>query len=842
MRLYDIAHLYSVRLKARVVLVQELFAILGIAVGVALLFASQVASASLSGSVRQLANGIVGESQYQLKARGPAGFSEGVLSEVRRLPGVRGVVPVLEREMSVIGPTGRQQTVDLIATDPRNVRLAGPLLRHLSARQLAGQRAIALPAPVAHAIGAASLEPIRVQVGANIVPTLLATVLQPTEIGPLVHSPVALAPLAYAQTLTGMQGVVTRIFVQAKPGDAGEVRAGLVRLAGDRLNVEPGDYDATLFAQAATPINQSTQTFAAICALVGFMFAYCSMLLTMPLRQGLVRELRLGGATRWEAVKALLFDALVLGGLAALLGLAFGELLSILVFGANPGYLSFAFPVGSQRIVTWQSVTIAVGAGLLAACVGVLTPMRDIWTRARRTDVPHERRLIGWWTAATLAGGLACLAVTTVILFAAPQSAIVGIVTLILALLLLLPLLIDAVVAVFDRLQRPIGAGSTEIAVIELRSPKTRVRSVAIAATGAIAVFGSVTIQGSHTNLQGGLDRLVRQLSVVANLWVVPPGEQNLLVTTPFPGTAASALARLPGVRAVGLYRAGFLEYSGRRVWVLAPPPTAAHPLPPSQLVSGNLALATARLREGGWAVLSRTLADQHHLRIGARFTLPSPQPADFRVAALSTNLGWPPGAIVLNAADYARAWDSPDPGAYNIMLVRGALAEKVAREIRSALGPTSGLTVETARERELSQRAASHRGLERLTQIALLVLIAGVLATSVSMGTLIWQRRRRFARMRVQGFRREVLWFALIWESALLLGTGCLAGAAFGVYGQLLLSHALLVVTGFPVVFSAGIPVAIGSFAAVTAVAATIVAIPGYRTAGVRPYPHPHS
>ena len=484
MRLYDIAELYTVRLKARVVLVQELFAVVGIAVGVALLFASQVASASLNGSVSQLTNGIVGQSQYQLQARGPEGFSEKLLGEVRALPGVRAAVPVLEHEASVIGPTGREQAVDMIATDPRYVHLAGPLLRHLSAQQLAGQRALALPAPVAHAIGASSLEPIKVQIGTSIVPSLLATILQSSEIGPLVHSPVALAPLAYAQTLTGMPGRVTRIFVQALPGKTAQVHAGLVQLAASRLNVEPGNFDSTLFAQAATPINQSTQTFAAICALVGFMFAFCSMLLTMHLRQGLVRELRLGGATRWEAVKALLFDALILGSLASLLGLALGDLLSILVFGSNPGYLSFAFPVGSQRIVTWQSVAIAAGAGFLAACVGVLTPLRDIWTRARRTDIPSEPGALTWWTAATLAGGLACLGVTTAILFAAPQSAIVGIVTLILALFLLLPLLIDAIVWLFDRIQRPIGAGSTEIAVVELRSPKTRVRSVAIAATG----------------------------------------------------------------------------------------------------------------------------------------------------------------------------------------------------------------------------------------------------------------------------------------------------------------------------------------------------------------------
>ncbi len=839
MRLYDIAELYTVRLKARVVLVQELFAVMGIAVGVALLFASQVASVSLNGSVSQLTNGIVGSSQYQLKARGPEGFSETLLGEVRALPGVRAAVPVLEHEASVIGPIGREQAVDMIATDPRYVHLAGPLLRHLSAQQLAGQRALALPAPVAHAIGASSLEPIKVQVGTSIVPSLLATILQSSEIGPLVHSPVALAPLAYAQTLTGMRGMVTRIFVQAAPDKTAEVHAGLVRLAGDRLNVEPGDFDSTLFAQAATPINQSTQTFAAICALVGFMFAFCAMLLTMHLRQGLVRELRLGGATRWEAVKALLFDALVLGSLASLLGLALGDLLSILVFGSNPGYLSFAFPVGSQRIVTWQSVVIAVGAGFLAACVGVLTPLRDIWTRARRTDIPSEPGALTWWTAAALAGGLACLGVTTAILFAAPQSAIVGIAMLILALFLLLPLLIDAIVWLFDRIQRPIGAGSTEIAVVELRSSKTRVRSVAIAATGAIAVFGSVTIQGSHTSLQGGLNRLFHGITSVTDLWVVPPGAQNLLATTPFSGGASSTLGHLPGVSAVGLYRASFLEYGGRRVWVLAPPPTAPRPLPAGQILKGDLALANARLHTGGWAVISKTLADQRHLHIGERFTLPSPRPTTVTVAALSTNLGWPPGAIILNSEDYARAWGSPDPSAYNITLVPGASVQKVVSEVRRALGPTTGLTVQTAYQREQSQQAASRRGLERLTQIAVLVLIAGVLAMATSMGAVIWQRRPKFARMRVQGFRRNVLWFALLWESALLLGAGCLIGAIFGVYGQLLLSHALLAVTGFPVIFSTEAVSAARSFVIVTAAAAAVLAIPGYRAAGVRPDPH---
>jgi putative ABC transport system permease protein len=841
MRLSNIAHLYVVRLKARVVLVQEMFAVLGIAVGVALLFASQVASTSLDASVSQLTSGVVGQSTYQLKARSPRGFSESLLGEVKRLPGVRAAVPVLEVQASVIGPRSTQP-LDLIATQPGDVHLTGQLLRHFTGAQLAGKRVLALPAPIASKLGVGPLELIKLQVGPNVVHALVGLELTERNIGVLANSPIALASLGYAQKLTGMQGRITRVLVQVRPRADKAVHAALVGLAAGHINVEPADYEATLFSQAAAPVDQSTKTFAAICALVGFMFAYCAMLLTTDSRRGLIRELRRGGATRWATVKTLLFDALVLSAVASIVGLVVGDLLSIVVFSSPPGFLSLAFPIGSQRIITWESVLIAVGAGAIASCIGVLTPVRDIWTRTRHADAPNEHSLLNRQTAGMLIGGCACIGVTTIILFTAPQSAVVGVVALIVSLLLILPLLLDVIVAGFERLQRLSGVGATEIAVIELHSPKTRARSIAIAATAAVAVFGSVTIQGSRTNLQNGLDRSFHGITSVADLWVAPSGEQSLFTTTPFQGIPTSMLARLPGVRSISPYRGGFLEYGGRRVWVLAPPPTTSSPIPPRQLVTGDLPLSEVRLRAGGWAAISKTLATQHHLHIGQIFILPAPRETAFRVAALTTNLGWPPGAIILSGEDYARAWESTDPSAYNVKITSTASPVAVRREIQTRLGPQSGLAVETATQRERAQQAASRQGLGRLSQIALLVLVAGVLATATVMGATVWQRRRRFARMKVQGYDTRTLWLALICESALLIGAGCLIGACLGVYGQLLLGHALVSVTGFPVVLSANALVAFVSFVLMTVVAATCVAIPGYRAAGVAPYPWPES
>jgi putative ABC transport system permease protein len=143
---------------------------------------------------------------------------------------------------------------------------------------------------------------------------------------------------------------------------------------------------------------------------------------------------------------------------------------------------------------------------------------------------------------------------------------------------------------------------------------------------------------------------------------------------------------------------------------------------------------------------------------------------------------------------------------------------------------------VQTAPQREQIHYAQAAQGLSRLTQIRTLVLIAAVLAMAAAMGAMIWQRRGRLAGMKVDGFSRGVLWRALLWESGLLLGCGCSVGAAFGLYGQLLLSRALSAVSGFPVIGSVGVPAAVINFALITAVAVAIVGVPGYLAARVRP------
>jgi putative ABC transport system permease protein len=834
----DIARLYRARLQARLVLVQELFAVLGIAVGVALLFASQVAGTSLGGSVQQLAHGIVGNMQYQLEARGPQGFDQSLVGEVRRTPGVRTAIRVLEQPANIIGPSG-QAGVQLIGTEPQLAKAGGSLLRRFSYAQLASQHALALPAPVAQAIGVGPLQPATLQIGTHSSTVLIAATLQESDIGPLIHSPVVIAPVAYAQQLARASGRITRILVRTVPGEQAAAYRGLRAIANaSNLNLDPADFVSKLFAVAAAPTNQGTDLFAAISGLVGLLFAFNAMLVSARLRRTLAESLRRWGATRLMTAQVLLLDALVLGLLGSVLGLALGELLSILVFHATPGYLSFAFPVGTQRIVRWQTVVLAVGVGVASACLGVLAPLQDLLIHPRR---PGSPRVLGGRRSriAGVIAGVLCLAVTTGVLLSNATSlgaALVAIVALLAALLLLLPTLFDACIALFDWLQSRAPTGATLLAAMELRAPINRTRSLAIAATGAVALFGSVAIGGAGANLQHGLSRMSWQLNHITDIWVSPAGITSTLATTPFEPSNAAKLARLPGVRSVDLYRGSFLNVGDRRVLVIAPPRAARNPIPADHIVEGDLAQATRRIRGSGWAVISQAIAREDHLRVGDAFTLPSPRPTIFRVAATGTNAGWAPGAIILNAEDYARAWGSTEPSAYNVSLLPGFPVRTAQAEIQRALGGDSGLIVQTAAQRERRWNTLASQGLAQLTEIRLLVLVTAILAMGGAMGSMIWQRRIQLAYIKRQGYKRDVLWRALLYESVLLLGSGCLLGALFGLYGQLLQSHALANVTGFPVIITLAPFVAVSSLALVSVAAIAVIALPGYLAVRVRP------
>jgi putative ABC transport system permease protein len=834
-------YLYGRRLRTHPI--QELLAATGIAIGVALVFAVIVANTSIGGSVAQLVDGIGGAAQLQVAARSAQGIDERLLEDVRALPGVRHATPVLEQRAELSTRDGAASVV-LVGVHPSLAQLGGALTRDVDPTLgVMFRHGLLLPSAVAGRLDADAARLVGVGVERREVAIRLrghtrqirvVAVLGPELIGPLAQSAVAVAHLAEVQALAHLPGRVSRILVEARAGQEAAVRRALTALADDRAAVTSMDAESRVLAQAAGPNDQSTGLFAAISAIVGLLLAFNAMLLTVPERRRSVADLRLQGFTPRQVLTVLGFQALLLGGVASAAGVLIGELLARTLFGAVPTYLSFAFPTGSQRVVTPAMVVLAFGGGVLATLLAAAQPLADLLPRRPLDAVyrdsgepgqalnPRTRRL-------ALVAALLLFAITTILLVLFPATTVVGIGALALVTLLSMPALFAFVVRVCGRLSRHLQLSMLSVATMALRS--TTLRSIALAASGAVAVFGSVAIEGAHRDLVRGLDRNFAEFLSTADLWVTTGGDDLTTETFQMRG-AIDRVRATPGVADVRPYYGGLLDVGERRAWVIARTPHDRTPIPPSQVVGGDPDLAAQRLRsdDGGWVAISEAIAREHSASTGATIALPTPTGTrDFRVAATLTNLGWGPGAIVLGAADYRRAWATHDPTALEVELARGADPTATRAAVQRALAPTHALTVQTSAQRLEQYQGLAREGLDRLSVISLLLLVAAALALAAATGAAIWQRRSAIAAYRLHGFLPSQLRRALLIEAGVVLGTGCFAGALAGVYGHLLLGRWLRLTTGFPAPFSPAGWQTLESFALVATASVVLVLVPSY-------------
>ncbi|HXD53140.1 MAG TPA: FtsX-like permease family protein [Solirubrobacteraceae bacterium] len=833
--------------------VQEGLAGLGIAIGVALVFAVQIANGSITNASRHVVASIVGVADVQVRARSEGGLPQTLVEEVRRLPGVRVAAPVLNLSGSVRAASGRSVAVQFASADatlpaiagmarqleqahltPREENLPGVLLPKATAERLAiavhPSAGIARPAPV-----------VSLLVRGHAVRANVLALLGPEDVGSLSDALAAVLDLENLQKVAATPGRITTILVQARRGSRAKVEEELRRLVGPGADVASATHDINLLRQATIPSDKATGFFAFVSALVGLLLAFGAMLMSIPERRRMIADLRIQGASPGSLAELLLFQALCLGVLASVAGILVGDVLSRSVFHQTPGYLALAFPLGTQTVIGWQPVVLSLLGGIVATCLATCPPLFDL-RRSRAVDAvyhhggePGQALSIRTRTAMFALGGalLACSVLLPLLL--GTSAAVVAIVCLAFAAVLTIPLAFTAVLKVVEAIATKVpDSNMLLVATRTLRS--TTARSLALAATGAIAVYGTVAATGAHRDLLDGLYRDYSGYVTTTDLWVANPHDYLATGTFDATGLAARAAA-VPGVRSVREYQGAFLDAYGRRIWVIARAPEAEGLIPAGQLVSGNRAGAERLLRTGGWAVVSAQIARQAHVGLGGVIAVPSPTgTVRLRLAATTTNLGWSPGAILLNRGDYRRRWGETAPTALEVDVSPSASVASVRGRVRDVLGAGSGLQVQTSAARAEEADALARNGLDRLTQIALLLTAAAVLAMTAAIGASIWQRRPALASLRIQGFRPFQLRVILMWESVLVIATGSAIGASAGVYGHALIDRYLRSVTGFPTAFSISLTDVVLAVCAIVGATLLLLAGPGAAASRVQP------
>jgi putative ABC transport system permease protein len=839
------ALVYLYRNRLRVHAAQELLAGLGVAVAVALVSATLIANGSIAGSAGEVVHTVIGPANLQVRTRGPEGFSESLLARVERLPGVQQAAPLLEETATLVSPDGRRVAVYLAGADLSLATLDG--LAHTIPRQSLSADGISLSIATATALElpatAAKGEnepPLSLLLRGRAYPREISAILGKEAAGALAGARIAVMPLGDLQTLAGQRGLISRILIKTEPGAVASVRDALVGLAGGRLTVARSDQDLALLHQALGPSDQASGLFAAISALLGFLFAFNAMLLTAPERRQTIADLRVDGTRRGAIGQLVIFQALCLGLAASAVGLLAGYALAVGLFHQSTGYLSQVFTLGSATVVGAMPMLIAFACGLLATCLGACTPLLDL--RRRRAidavyadDASPGNQLSAETRGRLTAIALALLVAASALLALMPSAALAACVLLALATMLAVPMALAGVMRTTALLgERYQQLTLLPVALTGLRA--TTLRSMALAATGAVALFGSMALGGARADLLRGIGQVAHRFSGDAQLWVISPLDNQATVSF-LPRDNAARVAALPVVSGVGAYQGSFFDWGDRRPWIIARPANATASVLEGQILQGQPTTAARRLRQGGWIVVSKQIATEHHLKLGGIVRLPTATGlVKLRLAATNTNFGWPTGVILMNTRDYTRAFATTALTALGVDLEPGSNVAQAKTAIERQLGPDSGLEVITSSTRAARIEASGGEGLGQLGEIAKLLLAATIVAMVAALGSSIWQQRVSLASLRLEGTRPAQLRRLLMIEALVMLSAGCSTGALAGVYGQLIIDSYLKHVTGFPVASLVTAVRPLEIFILVVIVVLALAAVPGWIASRVRP------
>jgi putative ABC transport system permease protein len=794
----------------RVQPLRELMAILGVAAGVALLFAVQVAHRSITGSFEEIAHGVAGRASLELAARGPEGFDQSVAEEVQGMPGVAASAPILTEPVLVVGPSGRRRALTLVGATEQISALKGRLS---SAFQRAGERShdgfLLLTGPIAGQIDAHAGARIAVLIDGRTEEMRLASTVGEAAIGAAASSPIAAAPLPIVQIASGLPGRVSRVLIEPRPGAQTTLSRALAKRFGGTANVRPIDTEAQLLGAAAGSESQVTLLFSVISLVAGMILAYNALLLASEERRRFIAYLIETGTPESMVLASLAFDALILGLAGCAIGLLAGEAVSLLAYRSVPGYIAAAFPIASQHVVAAQTILIALAGGMLAALTAALLPAITA-LRASAIAQPEAvgrtlllTRRLHVSQAGVFIAGLALICVSVLAALLAPGATVAALVGLALGVVICLPLSARGLMELARRGARRLSDPAARLAVAELRG--SHGRTVALLATGTIAAFLMVVIGGSVADVQSAVRAGASELLSGASVWVRPGGPQNVYTTEPF--ASAQVQRRLEGlsvVASVRPWRDSFLDLPGRRVWVLGIPAQQRALIAPGQLLQGSPALADARIARGGWAAVSQTIAREEHLRLGGRFTLPTPVGrASLRLAAITANYGWLSGAIVISAAEHARLWPGGQATELAVQLKPGVGSAAGVQLVRSALPVGSALSVQTVAQRRAEVSTVLGSTLSRLNDTTIVVLITTIASVLALMMAAVWQSRARLDSLLSIGMSFGQLARMIFYESGTVLLAGCAIGLAAGLAGQYLIDGWLQHTTGSPVHFS---------------------------------------
>jgi putative ABC transport system permease protein len=783
-------------------------AVFGVALGVAVAVAIDLANASATRAFELSTTALAGRATHAIEPV-TGGLPERLFTRVARDPDLGPAAPVVEGYGLAESPgaprEGRGTTLRVLGIDPFS---EGPFRPELAALGGAGAEGggVSLSALVtrpgtgllapgtAEELGVAPGDRFELRVAGVARPVELIGLLDPaTRREREILAGLLLTDVTTAQELLGKVGRLDRIeMMLPEPAQAARVRkllppAARLRRVGAR---------ARSLSEMTRAFRLNLTALSLLALVCGVFLIYNTATFSVVQRRSLVGTLRALGATRRELFAALLLEAAILGAVGTALGLALGVGLGRLLVDLVTRTINDLYFVLSVRGLDLDPWILARGAalGIGATVAAALAPTieaastRPRAVLARSSLEARARRSV---PRAAAAGALLLAAGGA--LLAAPWPAgrlagpFAGLFAVTLACALLAP---GATVVLMTLLRRPAGAVFGVLGTMAARGvvatlSRTGVAAAALVIAVSVTVGIGVMVGSFRATVVRWLDHTLR-----ADVYLSPAGPgrgagearmapETLRRIAATPGAAGlEPLRRVevawrPAAGTGGDERGGV----GGRVRLVALD-LAGRGGEGFRLKAGDRDEAFVAAARDEAVLLSEPFAYRLGLGTGDAIRLVTPEgPRSFLVAGVYYDYGADQGAVLIDLGAYRRRFHDPALSAVSVRAAPGVDPEALASRLRRATAGSQLLDVRSERVLRETSLAIFDRTFEItrvLRWLAGLVAFIGILAALMALQL---ERARELGVLRANGLTPGQVWRLVTSETALLgLAAGLLA------------------------------------------------------------------
>jgi putative ABC transport system permease protein len=762
---------------------QLVLSVLGVALGVAVVFSIDLATRSARAAFRVSAETVSGRATHRITSA-TGTVDESVLTRLRTELGVRASAPVVEGYAS--SPLLPGQALRILGIDPFS---EGPFRPFIVAGAAAGldvgaflttPGGVVLSLPTAERAGVALGDTLPALVEGRVWSLPVVGVLEPTDrLARAGLSDVLLMDISGAQDVLALGGRLSHVDLILPSGPSGDALVGrvatllapgeAVAAAGTRTDVMAGMIDAF-------DVNLTALSLLAL--IFGMFLIYNAVTFSVVQRRDLLGRLRTLGVTRVEILRLILTEAAWMGAAGAALGLIIGTLLArglVRLVTRTINDLYFAVTVEGVTIdpaLVLKAVGLGLGATLLAALPPALeaasseprlTTLRSISEIAARRLVPRVAVLgavflaIGWIVLELSSRSLAAS-------FGALAFVVGG-----------LALLTPAGAVLLLRLVRPVlrRFGGT-VALIAARGVVGSLSRTA-PAIAALVVSVSVTV-GLGVMIQSFRGTLVRWLdgTLVADIYVSLPGATASRASGTLPPDLLAAFVQHPSVVGHSTYR-GIDLVEAEGAYRLVALDLDERGLGAFDFLEGNSEQIMRAFQAGEGVLVSEPFAFRRGLDVGDAMALATPVGTrEPRILGIFYDYGSDQGAMVMSRALYDTYFEDPGVTSLALFVGTGVDSEAVVADLLAAVPRDLTVVVRTNDTLRSASLEVFDRTFEVTTVLRMLAFVVAFVGVLSALMALELERARELGVMRAWGVTPGEVWRLVVTQTGLM---GLVAG-----------------------------------------------------------------